>query len=417
MESKKWHALALLCWPLTHCWLTEELTPPLDAPSYCPADPTVACHDRGCVTPYECISYCLQLFPDPWQAQMNSHPGDAAPRGGEAGVVPGVAPAVPRQGPGSWCDDPRLPDFGDFCSTHRSVVGCANWCDDHPGRCGQTAPTVCNVPADCGHRARPWCDKERGLCVACTTNSHCHHRGEICHQGSCVECAPGRADLCPAATPWCHGETLACSECGRSADCLDQEASRCDRGSCSGCRNDQDCAHLAQTPVCVAGRCEECAPDRTAHCPVDRSACVNFQCEECATSYDCPSAAKPRCDGATRRCSPCISEADCRHVPGLPGCHQGLCMPCTRYGHCHSFQACNLATHRCVEGCQRCRHDGQCRHAPTLGEDFVCERDQDANQRRCFQQITSSQRAACDNSWLWFPEQQLCLRPAHAPCP
>lgn len=57
--------------------------------------------------------------------------------------------------------------------------------------------------------------------------------------------------------------------------------------------------------------------------------------------------ATSRCD-ATGACVPCLVNADCSLVPGLPSCSSGACVACLTDAQCAAGSTCNVATRACV---------------------------------------------------------------------
>src|SRR5690606_40211928 len=63
-----------------------------------------------------------------------------------------------------------------------------------------------------GSGGAPSCSDDPSLCQAQTP---------VCHEGSCVECAPGDDALCGGQRPYCNPETLSCEACRYHAHCPD----------------------------------------------------------------------------------------------------------------------------------------------------------------------------------------------------
>ena len=63
-----------------------------------------------------------------------------------------------------------------------------------------------------GAGGAPTCTEDPSLCSGPTP---------VCHEGSCVECAPGSDALCGGETPYCDAQTLSCVPCRYHAHCPD----------------------------------------------------------------------------------------------------------------------------------------------------------------------------------------------------
>src|SRR5690606_25640549 len=63
-----------------------------------------------------------------------------------------------------------------------------------------------------GAGGAPTCTEDPSLCSGPTP---------VCHEGSCVECAPGDDALCGGETPYCDAQTLSCVPCRYHAHCPD----------------------------------------------------------------------------------------------------------------------------------------------------------------------------------------------------
>ena len=331
----------------------EELQMPLDDPSYCPADPMTAECPRGtCSGPYECISYCIRYFPE-----------------GES---------IPAAGMGAWCDDARVPELGGFCRDNPGVVGCPQWCDDHPGECdGGTdgdgdsdidgdgdgdldadgdGDSDGDTEADCeDHDDCSVADTARcqdGLCVACDADEHCESVEGLpaCQDGICYECTADNTAACAGETPLCDTERNRCATCIDAGDCTGPEASRCAEGVCVACEGNDDCTHLPGLPACEDGVCYQCTELHTSECSDDTPMCnaEENRCVECIEQAHCTSTTESQCSDGM--CAACSADDHCTHIPDLPACNDGTCVECTA----ESTDACTDGTPYCHADSNNC---------------------------------------------------------------
>jgi len=345
----------------------DDLQLPLDDPAYCPADPMLAeCPQGTCSGPYECISYCLRYHPE-----------------GES---------IPGDGMGSWCDDSRVPGFGDFCRDHPEVIGCTDWCSAHPGQCGGSDgdgdsdvdsdadtdvdgdgdsdadvdeepdgdPEVdCDDSDDCMDAEAARCVD--GACVACDSDTDCTSVEGLpaCVDGVCWECSPDNTSACAGETPLCDADRHLCVTCLSSNDCSGADAARCADGVCSACEAHADCEHLEGLPACEDGVCHECTTDQTDGCVGDTPLCDAdaHRCVECLDESQCTTATESQCVAGA--CTACETDAHCSHIPGLPACDAGTCVECTA----DSADACTGETSHCdtdANACVECLIHSDC---------------------------------------------------------
>ena len=237
--------------------------PPIGLDSYCPDDPTVDCPRGDCGTVYPCVSYCVRNHPE----------------GG----------SVPDSGMGSWCDDSRVTDYGEWCREHPAIVGCEEWCAAHDDACdgGGDGDSDVDGDGDADGDADP--DEEPDIDM----------------------------DSDPDPEP----------ECREHEDCERPEAARCLDGVCVACGGDEHCTHVPGLQACEAGVCHECTADNDDACVGAMPYCdtTGHECVECLEHDQCEDAAASRCDGTTFTCEACDDDAQCAHVPDLPACDGGTC--------------------------------------------------------------------------------------------
>ena len=135
------------------------------------------------------------------------------------------------------------------------------------------------------------CDRETGLCVACTDDDDCTTARPRCDRAQhvCVEC---REDEDCGADGRCEPTTHRCVERCTTDDpaCATAGfACRSSAGICVECAEDANCASVPGGPFCDAlvGRCVECTS--------------NVQCASSAAV----------CDRRTGHCATCVSSTTC----------------------------------------------------------------------------------------------------------
>src|SRR5690606_39390050 len=87
------------------------------------------------------------------------------------------------------------------CGDDESLATAASQGGGQGGAAGMAASST---GAAGGSGGAPSCSDDPSLCQAQTP---------VCHEGSCVECAPGDDALCGGQRPYCNPETLSCEAC------------------------------------------------------------------------------------------------------------------------------------------------------------------------------------------------------------
>ena len=291
-------------------------TPPNggDLDAWCPDDPTVQWCPEGegeCAAPFECISYCLRHHPD--------------------GNVPG-------SGMGAWCDDDRLPDYGEFCTDNPDIAGCSDWCASHEDACGGG-------------------------------------------DGDSDTDSDGDGDGDGDSDTDADGDSDADSDgCTSNDDCTEVTASFCNTssGDCVACSDDSQCSHLGDTPACDGGTCYACSATNTDACPIERPNCLvdEHRCVECADNTQCPEITAAHCSD-DHVCVACTGDTDCERFGGTPHCDVDgeTCVECMSYNHCDisAGEVCNYTTKVCVAACAVCSDSSDCTSA--VGDGFRCASD------------------------------------------
>ena len=250
----------------------------------------------------------------------------------------------------------------------------SNLCEGRTCKCG-------NNPA-CGG-GTPVCDDANGRCVQCTADGDCPNNGQcvanvcracdpgdhagcganqLCCNFACQATGGGLAEQCGACGVACPQDTTnSCSNracvCGGNAACSGATLFCNDGpGSCTGCRNDNDCP--ANAGQCVAGACRACDPADDAGCTANGNTPVcgaNFVCRGCQADGDCADNATgtlcnaqvgrcrrcnaasdapcdlitPICDEVDNRCEDCVNDQECTDRPGAEDqCVAGDCRAC-----------------------------------------------------------------------------------------
>ncbi|QQR88925.1 MAG: hypothetical protein IPJ88_11925 [Myxococcales bacterium] len=138
--------------------------------------------------------------------------------------------------------------------------------------------------------------------------------------------------FCEDPQPYCNTDLKQCVSCLSSTEhCLAAEASFCsDAGSCTGCTQDTDCAHIENKGVC----------DTTTN-----------TCIACDSNDDCTDPQSPLCLVSSGTCVQCFVGQDDEH------CTDG-----------DKVYSCNPATNTCtqtetesVENCMACQADSECK--------------------------------------------------------
>jgi hypothetical protein len=326
---------------LVVCVVAGCSQPAQDLTQWCPGDPTRQWCPEGegeCSGPYECLSYCIVHHPE-----------------GEN---------IPDTGMGSWCDDPRIPAFGDFCRDYLdAVAGCSDWCAAHADLCGVATDGDTDVDSDSDSDS-----------------------------DSDVE-----TDADPDADPDPEPECLSDDECPLAT------ASHCDTTtwSCTTCSDDAHCTHIDGAPACHDGECVLCSDANTTRCIGGTTHCLldDHTCVACLTNDHCPTPAASRCDSTTHACAPCVGNDDCTHLTeDTHVCDGGNCVQCTSNADCDitAGLVCNYAENRCVNACQDCTSDTSC--ATDVGADFRCVMEWGSLQH-CLQ-VPSEDHTDCERPWV-----------------
>ncbi len=173
--------------------------------------------------------------------------------------------------------------------------------DGDTGGSGGT-PDPCD---ECGG-ATPACNAS-DECVECTSDAHCSGNTPACNDAEeCVECTDN-AHCTAAEAPLCDTASEQCAQCLEDTDCTEVAATVCDGGTCTGCTQDDDCAHLMDTPVCEvdSGTCVECHPSEDDRAS-DTDACGTGVCNPQTLQCDATLTQNTK-----NNCSPCIADAEC----------------------------------------------------------------------------------------------------------
>jgi len=320
---------------------------PLSMMDVCPGDPMhPTCRSAACSGPYECVSYCVRYHPE-----------------GEN---------IPDEGLGSWCDDARVPDFGEFCPGHDEVAGCEDWCEDHPDRCGATSDGDADSDAD----------------------------GDADSDGD----ADGDADE--------DGDTDV--ECRDDGECTRAEAARCLDGACVACESDDECASVDGLPACEAGVCHVCSASNSSACVGETPHCevASHECVACLDGAHCTSADAARCS-ETNECASCTNSSDCDSVDGASVCADGACVACTSNAHCEHGRICNYTTRECVAACHVCESTDDCAaEAGGPGPEFSCGSGSlYSDVLYCFQESET-----CERPWMRADTDGRCRPSDHTTC-
>lgn len=105
---------------------------------------------------------------------------------------------------------------------------------------------------------------------------------------------------CEAVTPYCDEERGQCVACRDNGDCTDTSAPRCEAGQCVRCAEAAECAGRPGTTACdvIGGGCVECTA-------ADESACGDTSCDP----------ARKACTGTPRGnrqpCETCVADSEC----------------------------------------------------------------------------------------------------------
>lgn len=180
--------------------------------------------------------------------------------------------------------------------------------------CGCNGPCIRQIKENLGELGTRTCSGGVCLCdVAansyndkfCACDVTCAAPTPKCHAGKCVQCISD-AD-CGGAKPLCNTERKVCVACKVSRDCPGYPTVYClGDQTCSRCT----IAYPRQDPICpidspwcqgagtAAAECVQCLLD--AHCSAPKAHCVGNECRECARDADCPTG--KRCTPHTYEC-------------------------------------------------------------------------------------------------------------------
>jgi hypothetical protein len=105
---------------------------------------------------------------------------------------------------------------------------------------GTTGPTSCTTDEECDDPSAPFCEPDRGECVACDElalpDAACAGRDAtmpLCVDGECVQCSAASAEACDPQLWICDAEAHACTPCTEHAQC-ESHACELARGRCFG---------------------------------------------------------------------------------------------------------------------------------------------------------------------------------------
>ena len=212
-------------------------------------------------------------------------------------------------------------------------------------------------------------------------DSVCAQRWCEAHGGD-ARCAPS-SDLTTDASTATAG---AACEANRACPAA---SPRCEAGSCTGCRDAADCAHLADTPACdPSGACVACTGPTQDLCAARGQVCAaaEARCVECNANADCTTPERPLC--AASACRGCTADADCE---GGQICHEasGRCVECEP-------DAIQPEREACREGRACDPQTFTCRGQPRRSLD-VCGKSTDAvvNVARCISDSECTQGHRC----------------------
>jgi hypothetical protein len=128
--------------------------------------------------------------------------------------------------------EPDCPDSQPNCAPCATPYDCTVFgtvCDVYRNYCAPFCGTAYDgSQVQCFDRTLPACDRERNVCVECTsTQAHCKI-GETCEQGKCVPPECFGNDECENPKPLCFEGK--CGPCRYHFDCDPDE--HCDFGRC-----------------------------------------------------------------------------------------------------------------------------------------------------------------------------------------
>ena len=166
-----------------------------------------------------------------------------------------------------------------------------------------------------------------------------------------------------------------------------ESAPVCSAGACVACKQQEDCAHFAATPVCgAAGACVVCDSEHKALCSSEKPACEpsQSQCVQWVSGSDCLSDKAPACK-LDHTCGLCTGDTDCARFGKVCDTRIGSCVSCrpeSEEADCRSDKACDAKAADCpgtacdpktfscttklrgsVAACQACVSDSECINA------------------------------------------------------
>ena len=247
--------------------------------------------------------------------------------------------------------------------------------------------TACAVGAACttANGGKGLCSA--GSCKACagaTDDNNCaaiYGAGTLCADGQCVAGTCHASSVCTGSKV-CDS-THTCRNCASDLQCQNDttygkgticlSSGQCTAGTChasTDCQGKKLCDSALHT-------CSNCGTD--AQCQADtaygnKSICVSSQCVAgtCAATADCKSAGR-LCPTATKICTECTSDAQCRNDAAYGAgniCVSGQCVTgtCTNSSECPAGRMCNTTSHVCVA----CANDAQCKNDANYGQHTLC---------------------------------------------
>jgi len=151
--------------------------------------------------------------------------------------------------------------------------------------------------------------------------------------------------------------TIACNtnedcETSKSSKCLTSFAWNPPYAFCVGCIDNDDSAHLAQTPLCFS-ESRTCVP-------------------KCASHSDCTSYANSRCDLSSGMCLSCLENSHCQHITDRPLCNErrGSCAECLSNSDCVNDPTKFICG---VSVCRGCMSDDECNPGHICVADGTCQ--------------------------------------------
>lgn len=393
-----------------------DLTPgPLDqAPSIgCSFNGQTYLPGQTVVMPGACPMACVCLA----NGNFAQCTGGCPPEGGApdlrppADVPPADAPIVCRQVGRTYSPGEVVPANDGcggtcICQADGTIGHCTGLCgpdggpdgrpDSGPDQGVDRAPDV-NPPIDTACSGNSPCTTAtggRGLCTAgtCTAcagaqdDSKCaavYGTGTICAGGACVAGTCHDSNACITDKKVCDA-THTCQSCASDLQCQNDSVygrnTIClSNGQCVAgvCHTSGDCQG---SKLCDAAThlCSSCTTD--PQCQADtvygsKSICVSEQCVAgaCNTSADCRTKGARLCPTATKVCTACTSDTECRSDTAYGAgfiCSDGQCVSgsCSTSRDCTNGRVCNATTRVCVA----CNNDTRCTSDTVYGPQTIC---------------------------------------------